>query len=146
MSLESLHILLCVASFSIMSKSVLEFGIELTVGNFLVDDSLSIVKALLETGSEGLVAFLTDCFFFTTSFGVFLFESSQVVLSSSIGVSFGSSADCLRVGVQSLHSGLVLQWVVAGGAAESVALSNSSEFLLNGVRVDDSSKISAGHQ
>jgi hypothetical protein len=129
----------------ISPSSVLEVGVELTVGQLLVDDSLGVGEALLETGVESLVALGADSLLLAASFGVFGLEGSKLVLVGLLLGSLGASADNLGVGVESLHELLVLQGVGVGGAAAKGVLSHGLELVLNLVGVDDSSEISASH-
>ncbi len=129
----------------ISPSSVLEVGVELTVGQLLVDDSLGIVEALLEAGVEGLVALGARSLLLAASFGVFGLKSGKAVLVGLLLSSLGASADNLGVGVEPLHELLVLERVGVGGAAGQGVLSHSLELVLNLVGVDDSSEVSAGH-
>lgn len=125
--------------------SVLEFWIVLTVGQLLVDDGLGVLEGLLETGVESLVALGADSLLLAASFGVFGLELGETVLLGLLGGLLGSLTGQLGVGVKSLHHGLVLQWVLLGGALNKGVLAGGAELALNLVRVDDSGEVGAGH-
>ena len=74
----------------------------------------------------------------------------------SLNVSFTSNStgfDCfnfksalgLSIWVKSVHQGSVLKWILICGVTSNKVTSNSTEFTLNLVRVDNSCKISASH-
>jgi len=76
---------------------------------------------------------------------VLVLKSSLASNRSGSGSLNFESASSLGVGVESLHKGLVLKWVLVGGLGSEGGGADSAELALDLVRVDDSGEISAGH-
>jgi len=125
--------------------SVLEVGIEDTIGDFSLDDSVGGDNGLLEAGVKGLESLGANSLLLAASFGVFGLELGEAVLLGDNGGLGAHLAGNLGVGVDSLHEALVLQGVLSGGSLLHGVLLNVVKLGLNLVRVDDSGEIGAGH-
>lgn len=94
---------------------------------------------------KSVETFVTNNLLLATNLGVLLLESS---LTSNLSCLDSFSFSCtlsLGVGVEFLHKSSVLQWVLVGGVTGNSRCSNTAEFALYLVRVDNSGKISDGH-
>jgi len=116
-----------------------------TLSLFFSDEVLSSLEGCLEAILESGVSGISGCLLLLSSFRFLGLESGN-----SLGLSFflelsNNFSMLLGEWIESLHDGLVGQWVLLVLVVSSNALSNLSQLGLNLIGVNDSGDISAVH-